>query len=86
MNDMTQIMVLWVDCIRKLRNIPFIDNQDMFFQPVLLSCYCLLCHRQCAFFLLIFQFPVNIWITSFMVYAFYGSTILQSDVYGYKDC
>ncbi len=47
MNDVTQIMVLWVDCTGKLSNIPFIDNQGIFFfQPVLLSC--LLCHRQRA--------------------------------------
>ena len=27
------------------------------------------------------DYPVNIWVASFMVYVFHGSTILQSGVY-----
>ena len=29
-----------------------------------------------------FDFPVNIWVASFVVYAFQGSTIVQLGVYG----
>ena len=28
-----------------------------------------------------FEFPVNIWVTSFMVYAFHGSLFLQLGMY-----
>ena len=31
--------------------------------------------------IIFFDFPVNIWIASFVVYAFQGSTILQLGVY-----
>ena len=44
-------------------------------QPILLLC--LFCYRRRLFFP---DFPVNIWVASFMVYAFHGSTILQSGV------
>ena len=44
-------------------------------QPVILSLFIL---SQTTIFFSDFQ--VNIWITSFMVYAFHGSTILQSVV------
>ncbi len=33
---------------------------------------------------ILFDFPVNIWVASFMVYAFHGSTILQSGIYIYN--
>ena len=47
-------------------------------QPVLLSCL----FRFILFIQAIFpDFPVNIWVASFTIYAFHGSTILQSGVY-----
>ena len=32
------------------------------------------------------DFPVNIWVASFMVYAFHGSTFLQSGAAGVYGC
>ena len=29
-----------------------------------------------------FDFPVNIWVATFVVYAFHGSTFVQSGVFG----
>ena len=55
-------MVFWVDSIGKLRNIPFIDHQEV---TMIIST----------------DFPVNIWVVSFMDYAFHGSTFFQSGVY-----
>ena len=71
-------MVFWVDCIGKLCNILFIDNQDIFFALEPLSMgpvYYHVCSVTDDDYFS--DFPVHNWVASFMVNAFHGSVILQ---------
>lgn len=77
-------MRLWVDTIAKLGNIPFFEIISFFFALELyehdsrnLSYYNVHSVTKDNSF---FDFPVNIWVASFMVYAFHGSTLLQSGI------
>ena len=83
-HDRYDPMVFWVDSTGKLSDIPFIDHQEVSFFESLKS----MIYATCLITMFILSqtmiistdFPVNIWVVSLMVYAFHGSTFLQSGV------
>ncbi len=70
----------------KLSNVPFVEiqNQDIFFFESLNSMIyatCLIVMFTLSQTTMSSDFPVNIWVASFMVFAFHGSAFLQSGVF-----
>ena len=71
-------MVFWVDSIGKLSNIPLIKKFSLA-ERFVTSFIIMFVLLQTT--IVISDFSGNIWVASFMVYAFQWSTIPQSGVY-----